>query len=126
MLEYYGVLGAELRWFKSYLSGRQQYCSINNKNSPLTIVRSGIPQGSSLGILLFLIYINNLPCTLENSEPDIYADDTGKFISGNNIKMLEENVNLDLQHVCCWLQANVSVNSKPDHPPGQPPGIRTF
>ena len=70
-LEYYGVLGTELRWFKFYLSGRQQCCSVNNKNSPLTIVRSGIPQGSSLGPLLCLIYINDLPCTLENSEPDI-------------------------------------------------------
>ena len=51
-LEYYGVLGTELRWFKSYLSGRQQYCSVNNKNSLLTIVRSGIPRDSKMWVLV--------------------------------------------------------------------------
>ena len=55
---------------------------------------------------LFLIYINDLPCALEKSKPDIYADDTRVFVSGRDTRTLEENVNLDLQHICSWLHAN--------------------
>ena len=95
-LESYGILGIELKWFKSYLGNRQQYCFVNNRVSALASMKAGIPQGSSLGPLLFLIYINDLPCALEKSEPDIYADDTGVFVSGRDTRTLEENLNLDL------------------------------
>ena len=62
---------------------------------------------------MFLIYINDLPGALEKSQPDIYADDTDIFTSGNDLKLLEENANQELlKHVCSWLQANkLGVNT---------------
>ena len=77
-LSHYGVIGIELRWFKSYLSDRQQYCSLSDSNSDLALVTCGIPQRSCLGPLLFLIYINDIHCATQNSKTEIYmyTDDT--------------------------------------------------
>ena len=80
-LKFYGIQEIKLQWFESYLSERQQYCSVNNHHSQLASVQLSIPQGSSLGPLLFIIYINDLQCALEKSEPDIYAGDAGVFVS---------------------------------------------
>ena len=71
-----GVVGSLWRWFREYLSNRYQHVCINNSNSSTLPVISGVPQGSLLGPLLFLIYINDLPSSLKHSESFLFADDT--------------------------------------------------
>ena len=71
-----GVVGSLWRWFREYLSNRYQHVCINNSNSSTLPVISGVPQGSLLGPLLFLIYINDLPFSLKHSESFLFADDT--------------------------------------------------
>ena len=95
-----------MNWLTSYLSDRLQCCKIDGQISSKLKVRLGIPQGSCLGQLLFLVYINDLPQCLANSEPDIYADDTSLTNNENNLAALENKVNRDLLNIEKWLYAN--------------------
>ena len=78
-LRVYGIEGEEYLWFLSYLKNRKQCCKVNGRVSHLDDIKYGVPQGSCLGPLLFLIYINDLPLSLKFSKVNMYADDT--FIS---------------------------------------------
>ena len=71
-----GISGSLLKWFKTYLSNRQQLVSINGSQSSVVPVSSGVPQGSILGPLLFLVYINDLPQCVPNGKVYLFADDT--------------------------------------------------
>ena len=110
-LECYGVKGQALSLLKSYLSNRHQKCQINRFVSSEQLIRCGVPQGSILGPLLFLLYINDLPECLNNTRPRLFADDTNLTASGNSIADAELAVNSDLHNLRNWLIANkLSLN----------------
>ena len=89
-MEYYGVRGIALEWFKSYLNSRKQYVYINGETSQLKDIACGVPQGSVLGPFLFLIYINDLPNISKDLHFFLFADDTNIYYGA------ESPVNLNM------------------------------
>ena len=111
-LKHYGVRGITNKWFESYLSNRRQSVFISGHYSEYKILKHGVPQGSVLGPLLFLLYINDLPNAILNSESFLFADDTGLLFSDKNPKVIESKINLDLRTLISWLNSNmISLNA---------------
>ena len=102
----YGVKGIAYKFLSSYLDNRTQKCSVNGVLSKSCTLTCGIPQGTILGPLLFLLYINDLPNCLSNSQPRMYADDTHLTYADNDICSLEASLNQDLLNINNWLLAN--------------------
>ena len=112
-LNHYGIRGVSNDWFKSYLSNRNQYVSINGYESGLAAINCGVPQGSVLGPLLFLLYINDLNQAIKFCKVHHFADDTNLLCLSKSIKKLSKLVNADLKHLLNWLNANkISLNVK--------------
>ena len=110
-LKMYGVTGLEHDWFTSYLDNRKQFCRINGFSSDVKGINCGAPQGSCLGPLLFLIYINDMPFFFQKSHVSMYADDATISLSSRSIADLQNDLNLDLLKLQDWLHANtLSLN----------------
>ena len=112
-LDHYGIRGLSNSWFKSYLSNRKQFVSILGFNSIENVIKHGVPQGSVLGPLLFLLYINYLHVAIKNSLVHHFADDTNLLMVDKSLKSLQKKVNFDLKMLNHWLNANkICLNAK--------------
>ena len=96
-MEHYGIRGVSLDWFNSYLSNRKQYVYLNGEPAQLENVICGVPHGSVLGPLLFLIYINDLPHISGVLQFGLFANDTNIYYEAESIDKLEKIINKELQ-----------------------------
>ena len=110
-LEHYGIRDVALQWIKSYFSCRRQFVQINQTCSPTQTIKCGVPQGSILGPLFFMLYINDLSRASKLTEPLLFADDTSIFLSHSNPNYLENVLNNELLNIDVWLRCNkLSIN----------------
>ena len=115
-LELYGFQHRELSWFQSYLSNRKQFRRVNGVDSNIEEIEVGVPQGSCLGPLLFLIYSNDLPQAVQASTVSMYADETSLYHQSSDLTQLEDALNSDLKQLTTWLQGNkLSLNVAKTH-----------
>ena len=95
-LKSYRIRNTYYDWFKSYLSNRKQFIVLNDKSTLQVAIKCGVPQGSILGPLLFLLYVNDLPKAYNRLTSIMFADDTNLFLSHRNHKTLFQTANREL------------------------------
>ena len=112
-LESYGIRGISRKWFQSYLTDREQIVKYYKVLSEKAKINCGVPQGSVLGPLLFLLYINDIFNSSNLTSFIVFADDTNLFYSGKNIKQLELVVNNEIKKIFEWFKVNqLTLNIK--------------
>ena len=109
-MEQYGIRGVPLQLFSGYLTNRQLYTTMGNTVSSRQAVTCGIPQGSSLGPVLFYIYINDLPNCSSVLPFRIFADDTNVFASARDLRSLEQLINTEL--ITLDFQSNETIHKR--------------
>ena len=106
-LQHYGIRGIALRWFQSYLYNRKQCVTIDGYNSDFAGRTCDVPQGSILGPVLFLLYINDLACASKLFHILMFADDTNLFLIGKSMGIIEEQMNSELLIIIGdWFKVN--------------------
>ena len=112
-IEHYGNGGMANNWFKSYLFNRKQFVSINGHVSNQTSVKYGVSEGSVLGPLLFLIYINDLNHAIKFCKVHHFAEDTNLLHYSKPVNKLNKYINFDMENLTDWLNAyKISFNVK--------------
>ena len=115
-LEHIGIRGVALQWFVSYLANRKQFVSYNGVQSSMKTMKCGVPQGSILGPLLFLVYVNDLARVCKRTSPFLFADDTNLFKNGTDLVQIIKETNEELEDISLWLKVNkLSLNIKKTH-----------
>jgi hypothetical protein len=110
-LNYYGIRGNVNSWFESYLSHRKQFVELDNHKSASKSIVCGVPQGSILGPLLYLIYVNDIGNSCEGNILS-FADDTTLYMSNSNLNKLFSDVNIQINNLFQWFCANkLSLNA---------------
>ena len=110
-LYHYGIRGLMYNWIKNYLFNRKQFTCVNDVSSHTGNIICGVPQGSVLGPLLFLVYVNDIANAVPGSDLGLFADDTNLFISDSDINSLQQTANIYLKQMEAWFIANkLSLN----------------
>ena len=103
-LKHYGIRGMALAFFRSYLSNRKQYVSCNNTASYISTVEYGVPQGSVLGPLLFIVYVNDIVNAVNGVNIRLFADDTALFIHGKDVETIYNKMRDCLIRMSEWFK----------------------
>ncbi len=110
-LEHYGIRGQTNDLFRSYLTGRKQYCVINGVTSNIQNITCGVPQGSVLGPILFILYINDMHRSVSKSDTRLFADDSGLYMHHKRFDELINIAKTEISHLFNWCVANkLTVN----------------
>jgi hypothetical protein len=125
-LDHYGFRGHASKFITSYLSNRKQFTVVNDTNSQTHCINYGVPQGSILGPLFFLLFINDLPNAANEATVRLFADDTAIFLSGHETQRLTEQAQIVISKIQTWYLLNrleLSIDKsqfvlfhKPNHP----------